>query len=168
MKKIALPTRNGNIDDHFGHCAFYTIITVNDNNEVAKTEIMPSPEGCGCKSNIAYQLQEDGVTLMLAGNMGMGALNKLSYCGIEVVRGCSGPVMDVVEAYLKGEGVGTAGYADVSKALAAYGAGDTQIEIAAPRPVRTDAELIAEYSQRPELQECLSIFDGRIDHCRPL
>ena len=40
MKKIALPTRNGNIDDHFGHCAFYTIITVNDNNEVAKTEIM--------------------------------------------------------------------------------------------------------------------------------
>ena len=37
MKKIALPTRNGNIDDHFGHCAFYTIITVNDNNEVAKT-----------------------------------------------------------------------------------------------------------------------------------
>lgn len=103
MKKIALPTRNGNIDDHFGHCAFYTIITVNDNNEVAKTEIMPSPEGCGCKSNIAYQLQEDGVTLMLAGNMGMGALNKLSSCGIEVVRGCCGPVMDVVEAYLKGE-----------------------------------------------------------------
>ena len=103
MKKIALPTRNGNIDDHFGHCAFYTIITVNDNNEVAKTEIMPSPEGCGCKSNIAYQLQEDGVTLMLAGNMGMGALNKLSSCGIEVVRGCGGPVMDVVEAYLKGE-----------------------------------------------------------------
>ena len=88
MKKIALPTRNGNIDDHFGHCAFYTIITVNDNNEVAKTKIMPSPEGCGCKSNIAYQLQEDGVTLMLAGNMGMGALNKLSSCGIEVVRGC--------------------------------------------------------------------------------
>ena len=38
MKKIALPTRNGNIDDHFGHCAFYTIITVNDNNEVAKTQ----------------------------------------------------------------------------------------------------------------------------------
>ena len=103
MKKIALPTRNGNIDDHFGYCAFYTIITVNDNNEVAKTEIMPSPEGCGCKSNIAYQLQEGGVTLMLAGNMGMGALNKLSSCGIEVVRGCSGSVMDVVEAYLKGE-----------------------------------------------------------------
>ena len=63
------------------------------------------------------------------------------------------------------------GYLDdcrYSADFAAYGAGDTQIEIAAPRPVRTDAELIAEYSQRPELQECLSIFDGRVDHCRPL
>ena len=56
----------------------------------------------------------------------------------------------------------------LERALAAYGAGDTQIEVAAPRPVRTEAELIAEYSQRPELQECLSIFDGRVDHCRPL
>ncbi len=32
-----------------------------------------------------------------------------------------GKLMPDVEAYLKGEGVGTAGYADVSKALAAYG-----------------------------------------------
>lgn len=103
MKKIALPSRNGYIDDHFGHCEFYTIVTVNDNNQVVMTETIPSPQGCGCKSNIAYQLQEDGVTLMLAGNMGMGALNKLSSCGIEVIRGCSGPIMDVVEAYLKGQ-----------------------------------------------------------------
>lgn len=56
----------------------------------------------------------------------------------------------------------------LEKALAAYGAGDTQIELATPCPVRTEAEMIAEYSQRPELQECLSIFDGRVDHCRPL
>ena len=55
----------------------------------------------------------------------------------------------------------------LEKALAAYGAGDTQIELATPRPVRTEAELIEECSQRPELQECLSIFDGRVDHCRP-
>lgn len=55
----------------------------------------------------------------------------------------------------------------LEKALAAYGAGDTQIEIATPRPVRTQAELIEEYSQKPELQECLSIFDGRVDHCFP-
>lgn len=25
-KKIAIPTREGMIDDHFGHCAYYTVL----------------------------------------------------------------------------------------------------------------------------------------------
>lgn len=102
MKKIALPTRNGMIDNHFGHCEFYTIVTVNEENQVVMTENIPSPQGCGCKSNIASKLQADGITVMLAGNMGMGALEKLSSCGINVIRRCSGPIMEVVTAYLNG------------------------------------------------------------------
>ena len=27
MKKIAIPTREGMVDDHFGHCAYYTVVT---------------------------------------------------------------------------------------------------------------------------------------------
>lgn len=103
MKKIALPTRSGMIDNHFGHCEFYTILTVDENNHITRTEVLPSPQGCGCKSDIASKLQADGVTIMLAGNMGAGALSKLSACGIEVVRGCTGPVMEVAEAYLAGQ-----------------------------------------------------------------
>ena len=34
MKKIAVPTREGMIDDHFGHCAYYTIVTLNEQNQV--------------------------------------------------------------------------------------------------------------------------------------
>jgi predicted Fe-Mo cluster-binding NifX family protein len=26
MKKIAIPTREGMVDDHFGHCAYITVI----------------------------------------------------------------------------------------------------------------------------------------------
>ena len=103
MKKIALPTRGGVIDNHFGHCEFYTILTINDENQIVSTETIPSPQGCGCKSNIANKFEEDGVTVMLAGNMGPGALQKLADHGIEVVRGCSGAVMDVAKAYLAGE-----------------------------------------------------------------
>ena len=40
---------------------------------------------------------------MLAGNMGAGALAKLSACGIEVIKGCHGSVMEVAEAYLAGK-----------------------------------------------------------------
>lgn len=103
MKKIALPTRNGQIDDHFGHCEFYTIVSVDEHDQIVLTETLPSPQGCGCKSNIASKLQEDGVTVMLAGNMGAGALNKLSASGIQVIRGCHGAVLDVVQAFLRGE-----------------------------------------------------------------
>ena len=99
--KIAVPTRDGRIDDHFGHCDHYTIYTVEE-KKVISTETLPSPEGCGCKSNIANELQAMGVTVMLAGNMGDGAKNKLESCNIKVIRGCSGSIDSVVKGYLAG------------------------------------------------------------------
>ena len=63
---------------------------------------MASPEGCGCKSGIAPVLMMMGVTVMLAGNMGQGAKNVLEAQRIEVVRGCSGDVEELVDAYLSG------------------------------------------------------------------
>ncbi|HBX52544.1 MAG: dinitrogenase iron-molybdenum cofactor biosynthesis protein [Bacteroidetes bacterium RIFOXYA12_FULL_35_11] len=99
--KVAIPSRNGQVDEHFGHCAYYTIFTI-ENNKVIKEDIFESPEGCGCKSNIAPLLAQNGVKTMLAGNMGMGALNILNYHGIEVFRSCSGNVQDVISGYLSG------------------------------------------------------------------
>lgn len=68
--KVAIPTRNNVVDDHFGHCEYYTIFTISEDKLIVCTEIQASPEGCGCKSNIASVLEEKGVELMLAGNMG--------------------------------------------------------------------------------------------------
>lgn len=100
--KIAVPTRNNVVDGHFGHCEYYTIFTINENKEIAGSQFMASPEGCGCKSDIAPLLSRMGVSLLLAGNMGAGALNTLNAQGIEVVRGCSGEVSKVVTDYLGG------------------------------------------------------------------
>jgi predicted Fe-Mo cluster-binding NifX family protein len=44
-----------------------------------------------------------GVSLMLAGGIGAGAINVLAAHGIDVVRGCSGNVDEVVNLYLNGE-----------------------------------------------------------------
>ncbi len=103
MKKIAIPTREGLIDNHFGHCAYYTVVTLDEQNQVLSQERLDSPEWCGCKSNITSVMQEMGISLMLAGNMGMGAYNKLSAHGISVIRGCHGKVEDVLKTYLDGE-----------------------------------------------------------------
>ena len=102
MKKIAIPTRDNLVDDHFGHCDHYTVFTVGDDNSVISLERLDSPQGCGCKSNIASIMQDMGITVMLAGNMGMGAFNKLTAHGISTVRGCHGNVNDVLAAYLNG------------------------------------------------------------------
>jgi predicted Fe-Mo cluster-binding NifX family protein len=50
----------------------------------------------------ASVLKEKGVTVMLAGSMGDGALKVLSDQGIKVFRGCKGDVRKIAEGYLKG------------------------------------------------------------------
>ncbi len=101
--KIAIPTRNNHVDSHFGHCEHYTIFTVSDNKKIEATELYNAPEGCGCKSNLGGILKQKGVTILLAGNMGQGAVNNITMAGIQVYRGCSGNVIQVVETFLKGE-----------------------------------------------------------------
>ena len=101
--KLAVPTRGNVVDDHFGHCEAYTIFTIDASNKIEKAELLPSPQGCGCKSNIASVLKEMGITVMLAGNMGGGALNVLNRHGIDVYRGCSGDVRKLTESFLEGK-----------------------------------------------------------------
>lgn len=100
--KIAIPTKNNQVDDHFGHCTGYTVFTVSGNT-ILKIETIESPQGCGCKSEIASILKQQGVNTMLAGNIGQGAINKLGEAGIQVVRGCSGNTEAVATAFLNGK-----------------------------------------------------------------
>jgi predicted Fe-Mo cluster-binding NifX family protein len=101
MMKIAIPTRGNSVDDHFGHCEVYTIITADDNLNIVHKESLPSPQGCGCKSNIAEVFQQIGVEVMLAGGIGGGAINVLNNHGIKVIRGCSGDINLLAEKYFK-------------------------------------------------------------------
>ena len=101
--KIAVPvTKEKQIDSHFGHCESYGVFTITENNEISDLKNVQSPQGCGCKSDIASVLASDGVNLMLAGGIGDGAINVLNSSGIEVIRGCSGDATKVVKLYLKG------------------------------------------------------------------
>nr|WP_319397884.1 NifB/NifX family molybdenum-iron cluster-binding protein [uncultured Carboxylicivirga sp.] len=102
--KIAIPTKDKMVDDHFGHCQFFSIATIT-NNQIENIEEIPSPNGCGCKTNIVGTLQSKGVTVMLAGNMGQGAVNKINQAQIKVIRGCSGPIKEVIESYIKGDAI---------------------------------------------------------------
>jgi predicted Fe-Mo cluster-binding NifX family protein len=101
--KIAVPvTKENQIDGHFGHCESYSVFTISDNKEISEIKKVASPEGCGCKSDIASILAGDGVTVMLAGGIGGGAINVLNSNGIDVIRGCAGDASEVVKLYIQG------------------------------------------------------------------
>lgn len=102
--KIAIPTKENNqIDAHFGHCEFYQVYTISEEKKIVSIERLDSPQGCGCKSNIAETFQNEGVKIMLAGGIGNGAVNILIAHGVDVVRNCQGDVTEIVEKYLAGE-----------------------------------------------------------------
>ncbi len=101
--KIALPSRDYQVDGHFGHCEYFTVFSVGENNKIISEQRVDPPAGCGCKSNIVSILSEMGVSVMLAGNMGSGAVAVLNSHGIKVYRGCSGDLREVAESWLVGK-----------------------------------------------------------------
>ena len=100
--KIAVPVHNGFVNDHFGHSENFVVYTISPEKNIESGMSVTSLEGCGCRSGIAQILAEHGVSIMLAGNIGAGAINHLNEFGIEVVRGCHGQADLAVNAFLEG------------------------------------------------------------------
>ncbi len=118
--KIALPSNGDQVDGHFGHCQYFTIFDIDSDNKIVGEQKLTPPAGCGCKSNIVPELSGLGVTVLLAGSMGMGAVNVLGQHGIKVVRGCAGGLREVTEAWLAGKVV------DSGLGCDAHGHGDCE------------------------------------------
>ena len=103
MLKIASPSRSGAVDEHFGHCESFTIISIDADKKILGTESFTPPPACGCKSNLIPTLVEMGVEVLIAGNMGEGAVMRLRQAGIKVFRGASGPVELALQSWLDGK-----------------------------------------------------------------
>lgn len=100
--KIAIPTKNNQVDNHFGHCEYFTVLSV-EGDSIIGTEKIDSGNTCGCKSNIANTLKEKGVSVLLAGQMGQGAINKITNLGIQVIGGCKGDIDELALNYVAGK-----------------------------------------------------------------
>ena len=103
MTKIALPSRDGQVDAHFGHCGYFTVLTIGPDKAIVGEETFAPPASCGCRSNLVEDLLAMGVSALIAGNMGQGAVDKLRKAGLTVVRGASGPVHAAARAWLDGQ-----------------------------------------------------------------
>jgi predicted Fe-Mo cluster-binding NifX family protein len=98
--RIAVPTLNGELCMHFGHCQQFTLIDV-ENEEIKSVEAaIPPPHAPGV---LPAWLHEQGANIIIASGMGMRAQNLFTQNGIEVVVGA--PVLgpeELVKQYISG------------------------------------------------------------------
>jgi len=84
-KKIAIPVDNsGILDGHFGHCKFFAIVTVENDEIKSEEKIVPPPHEPGL---LPTWLAEKGVTDIIAGGMGQKAIQLFNTKGVNAFVG---------------------------------------------------------------------------------
>lgn len=96
--KICIPTSEGKLCSHFGHCDSFTIAEIDENTkEILSIEEKIPEDGISCHS--AMWIGEQGVKLVLAGGMGARPLMMFAQAGIKVIPGC--PELEIKELLTK-------------------------------------------------------------------
>ena len=98
--KIAIPTANGKLSMHFGHCDKFVLIDVDQKTKaiLGSAELEPPPHEPGV---LPRWLAEQSADLIIAGGMGQRAQTLFEEQDIAVVTGApSLPPKELVEAYL--------------------------------------------------------------------
>lgn len=100
--RIAIPTADGRLCNHFGHCEQFAILDVDPTTKaITATQLLtPPPHEPGV---IPRWVAEQKAKLVLAGGMGGRAIDLFNQAGVEVICGC--PAIEpekLVEAYFAG------------------------------------------------------------------
>lgn len=100
VKKIAVPTKNGNVASHFGHCSEFTIYDT-DNGNMKNKEVVVNP---GHEPGFLPKfLSDKDVEIVLAGGIGTRAIKIFNNEGIDVITGVRGKADDCLGKYLSGD-----------------------------------------------------------------
>jgi predicted Fe-Mo cluster-binding NifX family protein len=83
--KYAMPVSGGRLMPHFGQASQFILLEVGRDGRVAKKETLEvAPHSCG---TLPGELARRGVSVVLAGGMGMGPRMAFQQSNIEVVLG---------------------------------------------------------------------------------
>lgn len=99
MERIAIPTENNSIYQHFGKTRCFTIVEA-ENGTIRSARMMDT-DGAG-HSALGGFLKNAGVDTLICGGIGQGARDILRENGIKLISGAQGGVTAAVQAYLDG------------------------------------------------------------------
>lgn len=92
--KIAIPTTNGKLCSHFGHCETFSIADIDlENKKIISIKTVEPEEGISCQS--ANWLSQQGINAILAGGMGGRPMMVFAQNGVKVISGC--PELEIEE-----------------------------------------------------------------------
>jgi len=100
--KIAIPTAQGKLCMHFGHCEVFTIMNVDPETKTITDveELTPPPHEPGV---LPVWLAEKGATAIIAGGMGQRAQQLFAQNNIETIVGApAGTPQEIAQAYMAG------------------------------------------------------------------
>jgi len=98
--KIAIPTADGKLAMHFGHCEQFAIIDVNDETKeiISEDYLTPPPHEPGV---LPKWLADQGANCIISGGMGGRAQSLFTNNNIQVITGAaSGIPRDLVKDFL--------------------------------------------------------------------
>lgn len=84
--KIAIPSENGKLCSHFGHCENFSIVDVDLNSGEMNIKTTAPEDGVSC--HCAPWVKDQGVDIVLAGGIGGRPAAALEELGIKVIAGC--------------------------------------------------------------------------------
>jgi len=95
--KIAIPTADGRLAMHFGHCQQFALIDVDETSRKAAEPrfLTPPPHEPGV---LPAWLSEQGATVIVAGGMGQRAQQLFTNHGIRVVLGAPAETPEAIVA----------------------------------------------------------------------
>ena len=111
MKKLfAIPSSNGMLDEHFGHCHQFALLSVEDDQIISESTIEAPPHEPGLLPKF---LAEKGVTDVLAGGMGNRAIQLFNQHQVNVFVGAPKQAPNaIVSGFLNGSLEFSANYCD--------------------------------------------------------
>lgn len=99
--KIAMPARDGQINEHFGTTQEFAIIEL-VNNEVKNLEIISNEGLQHNHGGIANMLKNENIEVIICGGIGGHMIQALQQMGLRVVNGASGSLKQTAEAFANG------------------------------------------------------------------
>ncbi len=98
--KIAVASDGKFISQHFGHCEGFKVYVEEDGRVASQTFIQNPGHKPGLLPNL---LNDEGVSVVIAGGMGAGAIEIFNDKGIDVITGATGEADQAIDLYLSGK-----------------------------------------------------------------